>query len=132
MEGSVKELAGYRLARAREDLNTAADNLKSGSYRASVNRSYYAVFHALRAVTALDGFDSGKHSGIIAYFNLHYVKTGIFEKEVSKIIDSSYRLREKADYDDFFLASEADASRQLEHAARVVRVIERYVNERTE
>ena len=69
MEGSVIDLSGYRLA---------------------VNRSYYAVFHALRAVTALDHFDSGKHSGIIAYFNQHYVKAGIFDKEISKMIDSCY------------------------------------------
>ena len=52
MEGSVNDLSKYRLDRAREDLETAADNLANGKYRASVNRSYYAVFHALRAVAA--------------------------------------------------------------------------------
>ena len=52
MENSVNDLSELRLAKAREDLDTALDNLKSGKYRASVNRSYYAVFHALRAVTA--------------------------------------------------------------------------------
>lgn len=78
MEGSVNDLSKYRLDRAQEDLETAADNLANGKYRASVNRSYYAVFHSLRAVTALDGFDSGKHSGIIAFFNQHYVKNRRF------------------------------------------------------
>lgn len=71
MEGSVTDLSGYRMAKAKEDLDTAKENLEHGKFRASVNRSYYAVFHALRAVTALDHFDSGKHSGIIAYFNQH-------------------------------------------------------------
>ena len=105
MEGSVTDLSGYRMEKAKEDLDTAKENLEHGKFRASVNRSYYAVFHALRAVTALDHFDSGKHSGIIAYFNQHYVKTGIFDKEISKMIDSCYRMREKADYDDFFLVA---------------------------
>ena len=91
MEGSVGDLARYRMARAKEDLETARENLTVRRFRASVNRSYYAVFHAIRAVTALDGFDSGKHSGIIAYFNHHYVKTGIFDKEISRQIDSCYR-----------------------------------------
>lgn len=81
--GSVTDLSRYRLERAREDLKTAGDNLREGSYRASVNRSYYAIFHALRSITALDGFDSGKHSGIIAYINQNYVKqassTGRFQ-----------------------------------------------------
>ena len=130
MEGSVTDLARYRLERAREDLDTASDNLSNRRYRASVNRSYYAVFHSLRAVTALDSFDSGKHSGIIAYFNLHYVKTGLIDKEISKLIDSCYRLREKADYDDFFLVAREDAEMQLEKAKRIFSVIEQYIKNR--
>ena len=132
MEGSVTDLARYRLARAREDLETAGDNLAHGRYRASVNRSYYAIFHALRSVTALDHFDSGKHSGIIAYFNRNYVKTGVFDREISKLIDSSYRLREKADYDDFFLVARDDAAKQYEKARQVIEAVERYVQTRTE
>ena len=68
-----------------------------------MNRAYYAVFHALRAVTIRDGFDSSKHSGIIAYFNHYHVKNGDFPTEISKAIDAAYRLREKADYKDFNL-----------------------------
>ena len=56
-------------------------------YSSAVNRAYYAIFHALRAVTALDGFDSGKHSGVIAYFNRDYIKNGIFHiKRFLKIL----------------------------------------------
>ena len=66
MEGSLKDLSLYRLDRAKEDLKTAEDNIRDNNLRASVNRSYYAIFHALRSVTALDQFDSSKHSGIIA------------------------------------------------------------------
>lgn len=132
MEGSVIDLSRYRLERAKEDLETAEDNLANGRYRASVNRSYYAIFHALRTVTALDHFDSGKHSGIISFFNQHYVKTGIFDREISKMIDSSYRLREKADYDDFYLVARDDAEQQLEKARHVIWTIEQYVRKRTE
>ena len=96
-----------------------------------MNRAYYAVFHALRAITALDQFDSGKHSGIIAFFNQHYVKPGIFDKEISKMIDSCYRLREKADYDDFFLAAKDDAVIQLEKAKRIMEAVEQYLTSRT-
>ena len=111
-------------------METAEENIACGKYRASVNRSYYAVFHALRAVAALDHFDSGKHSGIIAFFNLHYVKTGIFDKEISKMIDSCYRLREKVDYDDFFLAAKEDAEHQLEKAKHVIHAVEQFIAEK--
>ena len=128
MEGSLVELARYRLLRAKEDLETAADNIAGGKYRASVNRSYYAVFHALRDVTVLRRFDSSKHSGIIAYFNQNFVKTGLFEREISKLIDSSYRLREKADYDDFYLISKEEAELQVSKARKVVSEVEKYIN----
>lgn len=127
MEGSVTDLSRYHMAKAKEDLDTARENLENGKYRASVNRSYYAVFHALRAVTALDHFDSGKHSGIIAFFNQHYVKTGIFDKDISKMVDSCYRMREKADYDDFYLVAKEDAVLQLDKARRIICSVEAYL-----
>ena len=132
MEGSVVDLSRYRLERAKDDLKTARDNFNEGSYRASVNRSYYAIFHALRAITALDQFDSGKHSGIIAYVNQHYVKTGIFDKSFSKIVDSAFRLREKADYEDFFVVAIDDAGKQIEKAEQLIGALELYLESRWE
>ena len=122
------DLAKYRLARAKEDLETAVDNLENGKYRASVNRSYYAVFHSIRAITALNHFDSSKHSGVIAFFNQHYVKPGVFDKELSKMIDSCYRLREKADYDDFYLVAKDEAVQQLDKAKKICQTIELHIN----
>ena len=127
MDGSVNDLARYRMEKAKEDLETARHNYKDGSYRASVNRSYYAIFHALRAVTALDGFDSSKHSGIIAYINQHYVKAGVFDRSFSKLIDSAFRLREKADYEDFYVVAIEDAKQQIEKAEEIISIIENYL-----
>ena len=132
MDGGVIDLSRYRLETAKEDLATAKKNLIDGSYRASVNRSYYAIFHALRAITALDQFDSGKHSGIIAYVNQHYVKEGIFDKSFSKLIDSAYRMREKADYEDFYIVSLDEAQKQIEKAEMVIAAVEGYVRTRWE
>lgn len=122
MGSGIVELSKYRYERAREAFSDAGMLLKKKSFAASVNRSYYAIFHALRAVTALDGFDSGKHSGVIAYINKVYVKEGIFDRQLSKILDTAFRLREKADYDDFFVVSEDEAEGQLAKAETVLRM----------
>ena len=127
MEGSVKDLSQYRFASAKENLEAATLLLQAGQYKSSVNRSYYAVFHGLRAVTALDQFDSSKHSGVIAYFNRTYVKEEIFNKSISKQIDTCYRLREKADYQDFFIVSKDMAQEQLEKATAIIRMLEPYL-----
>lgn len=59
---------------------------EAGRYKNALNRAYYSIFHGMRAVNALAGFDSSKHSGVIAHFNQNYVKEGIFPKETSEII----------------------------------------------
>ncbi|MFI3175897.1 MAG: HEPN domain-containing protein [Eubacteriales bacterium] len=127
MGNSVESLSQYRLEMAMENLEAARVLLKDNQYKSSINRSYYAIFHALRAVTVLENFDSSKHSGIIAFFNRHYVKEGIFGKELSKIIDSSYRLREKADYQDFVIVSKEQAEEQLNKAKIVLELIGEYL-----
>ena len=132
MEGSVIDLSKYRFASAVDDLESARMLLKDGKYKASVNRSYYAIFHALRSVTALDQFDSSKHSGVIAYFNRVYVKNGIFDKILSKLVDTAFRLREKADYQDFIIISKTQSEEQLEKAEEVIGMIKPYLTERWE
>ena len=70
----------------------------------------------MRAVLAYDGFDSKKHSGIIAEFRRLYIKTGIFEGAMSDTIRSLFDLRTDSDYNDFFVASKADVAEQLKNA----------------
>ncbi|MDO4309095.1 MAG: HEPN domain-containing protein [Eubacteriales bacterium] len=130
MEGSIKDLSQYRYSCAKDNLETAKILIQAGKYKAAVNRSYYAVFHGLRSVTALEQFDSSKHSGVIAYFNRNFVKEGIFDKSISKMLDSCYRLREKADYQDFFLVSLEMANEQLERAEKIITILEPYLQKR--
>lgn len=92
-------------------------------------QSAYAIFHALRSVTALAEFDSSKHSGVIAFFNRTYVKEGIFDKSISKMVDTAYRLREKADYQDFIIISKEQAMEQIRKAEKVFGMIESYLEE---
>jgi uncharacterized protein (UPF0332 family) len=129
LEGSLRELAGYRMERAREMLDAAKDNLEIGQFKTSLNRSYYAIFHAMRAANILKGFDSSKHSGVIAFFNKEYLKEGILERNLSIIIKNSAFLREKSDYDDFFIASKKDAEKQLTDATIFLEKLEAYMKQ---
>lgn len=79
MSLDVKTLCKYRLARAKEDLLAAENNHRAGFYKAAINRSYYAIFHSIRAVNILNDFDASKHSSVIAHFNQFYVHTGEFD-----------------------------------------------------
>ena len=127
MEGSLKELAKYRMEWAKEMLEAAEGNLNIRQYKTSINRSYYAVFHAMRALNILKGFDSSKHSGVIAFFNREYLKTEILDKALSVIIKNSSFLREKSDYDDFFIASKKEAETQASEARIFLEAAETYL-----
>lgn len=81
----------------------------------------------MRAVNCLDGFDSTKHSGVIAHFNQNYIKTGLFSKELSPLIKGASFLREKSDYDDFYVASKQDTILQLTDAKTFVAAVENYI-----
>lgn len=128
MEGSLEDLVQYRIKRAWEMLEAAKENLKIGQYKTALNRSYYAVFHAMRAANILGGFDSSKHSGVIAFFTKEFLKTEYMDRKLSFIIKSSSLLREKSDYDDFFIASRTEAEKQVENAGLFVAEVERFIN----
>ena len=128
MEDSLKQLAGYRLARAKEMLSASECNLEAGQYRTSLNRSYYAIFHAMRSANVLKRFDSSKHSGVIAFFMKEYLKMEILERNLAAVIKESSLCREKSDYDDFYVAGREEAEEQLKNAKYFVQKIEEYVN----
>lgn len=127
MERSVKDLSKYRFECSREALDDAKFMYENKRYKNSLNRAYYSIFYGIRAVCALDGFDSSKHSGLIAHFNQYYVKTGAFLPEASKIIKMASEKRESADYLDFFLASKSDAEEQIQRAEKFLKWIEEYL-----
>lgn len=51
------ELCKYRMEQAKESLKASEIMLKNGMIKDSINRSYYAVFYAMKAVLALEEVD---------------------------------------------------------------------------
>jgi uncharacterized protein (UPF0332 family) len=87
-----EDISKFRLHQAGECLQTARNILADGDFKSAANRSYYSIFHAMRAVQALDRFDSKKHSGVIDNFLKDYIRTGIFSKAFSKVITSAFKV----------------------------------------
>lgn len=120
----------YRLEKAEKCLATAISSLDLDDLLASLNRSYYAIFHAIGAVTVLDRFDSKKHKGVISYFNQHYVKTRIFPPGTYKLIDSAFKLRGYADYRDMYIADRQETQTQITNAEHIISLVKPYLIKR--
>ena len=123
-----KNLALYRLDRAKELIADARNLYNTGSYKSANNRAYYSIFHAMRAVLALDEVDFKKHPGVIQYFQREYIKTGIFEKSCSTIIMSASEIRNASDYDDFYIASKEETMEQIENTKSVISAVKDYLS----
>ena len=94
----MNEYAKYRLEVAAERVETTKFLIDGGAYRDSINRSYYAIFTAARALLAERGIDFKKHSAVISYFRREYIKTGVFDVKFSDYIGAAFRFRNDCDY----------------------------------
>ncbi len=130
MDDRKQELSHYRMEKASICLNSAKILAATGDYCGAANRSYYAIFHCVRSILALDGMDFSKHSGIIAYFQKNYVKTGVFGKEYSKILTEAFTVRSESDYDDYYVISKDDIDSQIRNAESFIIGIQCYVESR--
>ena len=121
---------GY-MASARQALTTARKTLEDGDYVASINRAYYAIFYAASAMLNKEKLASSKHSGVLALFREHFVKTGRIEVEYSRIYGKAFDSRMQSDYDVDEWPDRALAERMLEGAEKFVAHIEQELGSQT-
>ena len=60
--GTRKDLANYRLQCAEQELKDTQHLIHAESFNSANNRSYYAIFHAINAIHALDGNGYKRHT----------------------------------------------------------------------
>ena len=119
-------LARLRLEQAHQCHKSANALLAIGDSRGALNRAYYAVFHAMRSVLATEGKDFSKHSGVISYFRMNYVKNGVFGKDLSDTISNLFASRSMSDYDDYFELSEEDVLKLVNEANGFVAAVKSF------
>lgn len=114
------------LTHSHRAIRTGRLALSDEDFSAAVNRAYYAMFYAANALLATKGLERSKHSGVIAAFRQHFVKTGIISLSASRYFGEALDERHGADYElepiDF-----DTATRNLNHAEEFVTLVEQYL-----
>ena len=95
------ELARHRIVRAHTALQEAGLLIEQLHFGGALNRLYYAAFYAARALLATKTLDSSRHSGVIALFQEHFVKTGLISADVARALPRAFEKRQTSDYGDF-------------------------------
>lgn len=131
-KGTVRDLVHYRIDTAKNDLRTACMLMAEREYRVANNRAYYAIFHAISAIHALDGKAYKRHKDTLPNFNKDYIRTEIFPKSFGRRIMEAEEIRHASDYDDFYIATRAEAEEQIATAKELIELIEDYCLSRLE
>ena len=91
----------YRMGKARQLLHDVDVLIENELWNSTINRMYYACFHAVSALLIKNGIEVKSHMGIRQAFGLHFVKAGKVSLEYGRIFSRIYDKRLSSDYDDF-------------------------------
>jgi uncharacterized protein (UPF0332 family) len=119
------------IARAQRSAASARLLLEAGDLNGACNRAYYAMFDAARAAL-LAGNEPIKsevvktHSGLIAAFSLHLIKSGRIPAQYGKSLGQVDQIRLIADYSDEEVDRETGAS-AIEQANHFIEAVGSYL-----
>lgn len=128
MTSDHEALVQRRLRRAHESLAAAELLAQAGHWHACVNRLYYACFYAVGALLARHNLSAGKHSGVRALFNRHFVKQSIVSRDLGQFYHDLFVNRQQGDYDDFSAFDAARVHPWLEQTPLFIARIEELLN----
>jgi uncharacterized protein (UPF0332 family) len=121
-------LIAFRLAQAEESLKEARILTQASLWRGAINRAYYAMFYVVLALAVIKQQPTSKHSGVLAFFDRDYVRTGIFPKELSRYLHFAFERRQNSDYGEVFTANQEEADQAIVEAEEFVEKVKDYLH----
>lgn len=129
MKGSKKDLIKYRLARAWDTLDDANILREKEKWNSTINRLYYSAYYAVMALLLNSDLKPTTHNGAKSIFSEHFIKNGVFPKELGKMYSQLFTWRQKGDYDDLFDFDKDRVLPYFEPVKRLLELIEEKINE---
>lgn len=119
-----QELVKYRIIKARETFNEIYLHIENELWNTAVNRLYYACYYAVIALLIDKDIHAQTHSGVRQMFGLHFVKSGLIDKESGKFFTDIFDMRQTGDYDDYIDFKKEDVLDLIEPANELISKIE--------
>jgi uncharacterized protein (UPF0332 family) len=115
------------LAKAKSKLKTARIDFENGQFEDSISRSYYSAFNAISALLLTKNLNFSSHNQTIGAFNREFVKSGIFPKEYTAILQGLFEDRQASDYDAITTFTSDVTLEAIQDAERILDNVERYI-----
>ncbi len=118
------------IKRAQRYLKSAEILLRDGDCESSVSRTYYAMFYCAQAVLLTKNLSFSSHKGVISAFGEHFVKAGVFPKEMGRELNRAFEKRQVGDYEYTFVISETEAKQMLQSGKEFVNTVAQWLNKK--
>lgn len=121
-------LIKYRLERANESVKAAELMFANRMFIPAMNRIYYSMFYAVQALLVVNEKTFAKHGQVKAYFNMEFIKAGVFPKEFGKLFNTVFEYRQKFDYVDLLVPEEKLISDYIARAQNFIEQLSSYLD----
>lgn len=106
------------LVRGEQALRAARELMRLGLLNDAVSRAYYAAQHHAVALLLTEGVEPKTHVGLGRMLGMHFVVPGRIAPERAKELARLEQFRAEADYNRFFVLTEAGADEEVQVAER--------------
>ena len=121
IEEGKKQLAMYRIQQAEESVDEARYLLAGNkSPRSVINRAYYSMFYSILALLIFEPYSSSKHSGVLSYFNRHFIKGGMIPKDIGRAVNKAFDIRQRGDYREQILLTPNQVAPFIDWAGKLI------------
>ena len=86
------------------------------------------MFYAVLALLVTKQIGTSKHQGAISIFDRDFVRTGVFNTELSYWLHEAFEMRLDADYAEMVEVPEEDARRILSNAETFIVQVKKYLS----
>lgn len=125
MEKEAREIFNEEIKLAKERLETAKLLLEHRKVRDAINRAYYAMFNAARALLRLLGIEVKSHEGLITEFGLHIINKGMMDRKYGRMLRIAFEARSSSDYRIGAVFDDEEADNLIKMAEDFIKEVEK-------
>jgi len=123
-------IAKAHMEKAIRRLRVAEKLLHDGEYEDAISRAYYAIYHAANAVLATINVFPKTHEGLVSEFGKRFVLTGMFPRELGKILADAKAARETYEYSVTATIEKPEAETIFANAQAFVTAIKKFLRDK--
>ena len=91
------------------------------------NRLYFALYHAVNALLISEEHNAYERQDVEILFFIHFIKTGLFDEDDSKLYTQLHELRERADYNCAYEIGEEEIVPKIAPTKELIEKIKQYI-----